>query len=292
LTWVDRGGRNLGVLGEPGHFQRHAISPDGQRVAVGVKDARGERMWIYDVTRGTRVAVSTSGTPYSPVWSPDGKSIAYRVAIGKITSVKVLAADGSGEERQIGPDSSEVLGTRDWSRDGRYLLVEGWPVWTPGARTTIQAWPLAGDFKPAFTIENGNTAGAKVSPDGHWLAYYDKNDDQLYVTSFPRPGPRIAVASGGYDPRWRADGQELYYVGKGRTLFAAHVRETANEFMVTSSEPLFRLSLPDGVGYYDVAADGQRFLINTRTHLEQSAPLTVITDWLAPFRVKRNTQKN
>jgi hypothetical protein len=71
---------------------------------------------------------------------------------------------------------------------------------------------------------------------------------------------------------------------------AAQVRETAQDFKVTSSYPLFRLSLPENVGFYDVTADGQRLLINTRTHLEQSAPLTVITDWRAQFRVESSRQ--
>ena len=133
--------------------------------------------------------------------------------------------------------------------------------------------------------------GARLSYDGHWLAYSDGTDGQLYVTSFPRPGARIAIAVGGYDARWRADGQELYYVAKDRTLMAAQVRETAQGFRVTSSHPLFRLPLPENVGFYDVTADGQRFLINTRTHLEQSAPLTVITDWPAQFRLKLEGQR-
>jgi eukaryotic-like serine/threonine-protein kinase len=131
---------------------------------------------------------------------------------------------------------------------------------------------IAGDFgnPPLFSLSATFATrglGARLSYDGHWLAYYDRNDLQLYVTSFPRPGARIAIAAGGYDPRWRADGQELYYVRKDRALMAAQVRETAQDFKVTSSYPLFRLSLPENVGFYDVTADGQRFLINTWTIL-------------------------
>jgi eukaryotic-like serine/threonine-protein kinase len=285
LTWVDRNGKTLGVLGEPAQFLRHAISPDAQRVAVCVKDSvQGERIWIYDVSRGTRLPLATnaSGSPYSPIWSPDGRWVAYRRLIDKVSAVKVRASDGSGEERQIGSTSSEVIDLVDWSHDGRYLLFYSWPAWTRGMHDTIQVWPVAGNAEPVLKIDDA--WDARLSYDGHWLAYHDVSDDQLYVTSFPRLGARIAIATGGDEPRWRADGQELYYVGNDRTLMAAQVRETAQDFKVISTHSLFRLSLPRNVGFYDVTPDGQRFLINTRTHVEQSAPLTAISDWPALIR--------
>jgi hypothetical protein len=99
-------------------------------------------------------------------------------------------------------------------------------------------------------------------------------------TSFPGPGTRVAVSSkGGYDPRWRGDGQELFYVANDQTLFSVQVSESPREFRVLSSQPLFRLQLPGNIGFYDVTRDGQRFLVNTRTHSEQAAPLTIVTNW-------------
>lgn len=160
--------------------------------------------------------------------------------------------------------------------------MDSWPAWARGLSNTVQVWPVAGASKPVFTIDDA-TYGL-LSHDGHWLAYYGISDDQLYVTSFRNRGARVTIAAGGYDPRWRADGRELYYVGRDRTLIAAQVRATADDFNVISSQPLFRLSLPDNVGFYDVTADGQRFLVNVRTPLEQSAPLMVITNWRAQLR--------
>jgi hypothetical protein len=65
------------------------------------------------------------------------------------------------------------------------------------------------------------------------------------------------------------------------TVVSVQVRETPNEFRVLSSQPLFRLQLPENVGFYDVTRDGKRFLVNIRTTKEQSAPLTLITNWTA-----------
>jgi hypothetical protein len=107
----------------------------------------------------------------------------------------------------------------------------------------------------------------------------------VYVTPFLGPGGRIAISSaGGYDPRWRGDGEELFYVADGQTLTSVQVRESPREFHVLSSRPLFRLPLPGNVGFYDVTPDGKRFLVNIRTHKEQAASLTVVTNWFAQFQ--------
>jgi eukaryotic-like serine/threonine-protein kinase len=293
LTWMDRSGKSLGVLGEPAEFSKQHISPDAQRVAVGVKDSsQGERIWVYDVTRGTRIPLTPTvvGTPYQPNWSPDGKRIAYRTTVGHTSAIKVRASDGSGSDQQIGGDLDEVAAVTNWSRDGRYLVIETWPRESHhGLLDTVQVWPLAGDPKPVLKIDNASSG--RLSYDGHWLAYYDENDNQVYVTPFPGPGAAIAVsAAGGGDPRWRSDGKGLFYIGDDRSVVAVQIRESAHEFAVVTSHVLFRLSLPDNVGFYDVTPDGQRFLINTRTHLEQAAPLTVITDWPSRFQLELTNQ--
>jgi hypothetical protein len=88
-------------------------------------------------------------------------------------------------------------------------------------------------------------------------------------------------SSGGSDPRWRGDGQELFYITDELMLVSVQVRESAQEFRVLSSHPLFRIQLPFNVGFYDVTRDGKRFLVNARTPQEQLAPLTLVTNWSA-----------
>jgi serine/threonine protein kinase len=292
LTWMDRNGKVLGILGEPGCLERQSISPDGKQVAVGVKftDAR-ERIWIYDVDRGTRIPLvdgESGPTLYSPVWSPDGSQVAYRSTLGRSSTLLAHNSDGSGEERQPGSMHFELLRPTDWSPDGHYLALEftnfqGRQAWQDRLRIV----GVDGAGKPVLDIDN---AGAgKFSPDGHWLAFDDESSGQLYVTSFPGPGPRIAVSTaGGDDPRWRGDGQELFYVTNDLTVIAVQVRESRHEFRVLSSKPLFRLQLPWNVGFYDVTRDGKRFLVNTRTLKQQTAPLTVVTDW--PLKIQSESR--
>jgi eukaryotic-like serine/threonine-protein kinase len=287
MAWLDRTGKTIGTLGEPGLLLRQSISPDGKRVAVGISpsDTR-EKIWIYDVERGTRIPlVSEENGPnlYRPIWSPDGKQIAYRDTVGKNSTLVVHNSDGSGEERRPGGMHFELIQPSDWSPDGQYVSVEltkfqGRANWQDVLRVAELE-----TGKPVFDI--GDASGGKFSPDGHWLAYYDESSGQVYVTSFPVRGAKIAVESvGGGDVRWRGDGQELFYLTDDQMMTAVQVRESAQEFRVLGSQPLFRLQLPNNVGFYDVTRDGKRFLVNVRTWKEQTKPLMVITNWTAELQ--------
>jgi eukaryotic-like serine/threonine-protein kinase len=287
LTWMDRDGHPLAVLGEPVQFTSQAISPDSRRVAVGIKssDTR-ERIWIYDVDLGTRVPLDAGEAGPSiqgPRWSPEGKQVAYRDLGGKNSGLYLRASDGSGQERKIQDTADGIYDSEDWSPDGRYLLIDFSKFLGPRSlHDALQVLRVAGAGKPEFEIDNA--ASGKFSPDGHWLAYADNLSGQVYVTPFPGPGARIAVSSsGGGDPRWRGDGQELFYVNNDQTLISVQVHESVQDFHVLSSHPLFRFPLPDKAGFYDVARDGKRFLVNIRTLKEQQAPLTVVTNWTAQF---------
>lgn len=281
LTWLDREGKTLGVLGQPAHYLRQAISPDGKRVAVGVKPTNErEEIWIYDVDLGTRVPLVTDpswGELYSPAWSPDSKRIAYRSLAGKKSTLLIQASDGSGKGKS--GFQADVITVTDWSSDSRHIATDavkyqGRANWA----SSIQIVGADSPDKPVLEIDNAEQG--KFSPDGHWLTYLDISSGEVYVTCFPGSGPKIAVSSkGGNDPRWRGDGQELFYVAPDQTLFSVQVRESMREFRVLSSRPLFRLQLPSNAGFYDVTRDGKRFLVNIRTNKEQSAPLTVVTNW-------------
>ena len=131
-------------------------------------------------------------------------------------------------------------------------------------------------------FEISDASEGKFSPDGRWLVYDEGSGREVYTTPFPGPGAHIAVSSGGGGAaRWRADGQELFYVSGDLAVVSVQVRESAKDFGVIASQKLFHLQLPYNVGFYDVTRDGKRFLvtISLRTLKEQSAPLTVVTHW-------------
>src|SRR5262249_54546088 len=79
LVWLDRSGKELGLIGQFSYYIRPWISPDGKRVAVDGPDLSGNRdIWLIDVVTGnlTRLTFDPS-TDLFPIWSPDGTRIVF-----------------------------------------------------------------------------------------------------------------------------------------------------------------------------------------------------------------------
>jgi len=95
------------------------------------------------------------------------------------------------------------------------------------------------------------------------------------------PGP----SNGGYEPRWRGDGREIYYLSGDRKLMAAPVSAGPS-----FGEPkiLFQTQIPAGVDnfhpHYIAHPDGQRFLVNTQIADPSPKPITVILNWTAGLK--------
>jgi hypothetical protein len=86
---------------------------------------------------------------------------------------------------------------------------------------------------------------------------------------------------GGTEPRWRADGKEIFYIDPKGILTAVPVTITADSFATGNPTPLFQIhgraviSSTD-VFTYDVAKDGKRFLVNRYVKPDHLTPLTVV----------------
>ena len=135
------------------------------------------------------------------------------------------------------------------------------------------------------------------SPDGRWMAYQSNESgrEEIYVRAFAGPAAPGASASqvggqwqvstaGGIFPRWRRDGQELYYLAPNGTLMASPIAVTGVTLAPGAPVALFPTRIlgggveTAGLGrQYDVTRDG-RFLINTVLD-EAAAPITLIQNW-------------
>jgi len=101
------------------------------------------------------------------------------------------------------------------------------------------------------------------------------------VTTFPGATGKWQVSRGsGTEPRWRADGNEIFYLGPSGMLTAVPV-STVGSFATGTPTPLFQfhgrpvISSTD-VFSYDVSRDGKRFLVNRYVRPERVAPLTIV----------------
>ena len=87
---------------------------------------------------------------------------------------------------------------------------------------------------------------------------------------------------GGYEPRWRGDGGEIYYLSEDRKLMAVSVG-AGPSFGVP--KPLFQTRVPAGVSsyrtHYVPRRDGQRFLVNTQSGDPAPIPITIVLNWFS-----------
>jgi Tol biopolymer transport system component len=295
LSWYDRAGRQLATLGEPGDQMSVELSPDGTRVLVSMFDSvtRGRDLWIYDVKRGSRTrftfdpAVENMGA-----WSADGSRVAFNSSRRRGSfDLYEKASNGAGVEELLVEDDQpkEPYG---WSNDGQVLAYSA-----ASNRTSQDIWTveLTGDRTREVFLQTPFLEGRpRLSPDGRWLAYSSNESgrSEIYVTTFPTRSGKWQVSTGGGNfPRWRRDGQEMYYVSSDNALMAASVRVNNGALEVGTVQRLFEIrarqtgARAGQEGYaYDVSADGQRFLVNTLVRELSTQPITILLNWPALVR--------
>ena len=275
-VWRNRQGKVLGNAGPGGSVVM--ISADGKRV---LGDHLGGGIWVLDLASGATTRLDVNVPGMSPLWSPDGKSIAL---YGK-GGIYRETADGSGESQLL--LKTDLLSVpKSWSPDGRYILYDRVDPATGSA--DVFALPTEGDRRPLpIAVTLANEDQGQFSPDGRWVAYISNESGQseVYVIPFPRPanGGRWMVSrGGGVQPRWRRDGKELFYISPDWTLMAVPV-STSPVFHAGTPHALFNTDMVDtgirtGPLSWDIAPDGKRFLIITDKSQDTSS-LNVILNW-------------
>jgi DNA-binding winged helix-turn-helix (wHTH) protein/Tol biopolymer transport system component len=261
LTWIDTDGREIGAVGKPGD-RDPALSPDGRLLATSCAAAEQSDICVYDLERGVTTHVTHGGADRFPVWSRDGKTLAYRAS--DAMHLFEVPADASSPPRPIG----NLRGVpSDWSEDGRLLFFR--PEHGTVALATYVA--ATGGISPV-----GPGAEGQFSPDGHWLLY--GGQDGISVRRWP-DGQHIQISAyGGSQPRWGRDGRQIFYIDAPTKNLMAVGFDPAN-VRATPARILFqtRIVAPALAGFqYDVAHDG-RFLINSLP--AGSAPLTLLIGW-------------
>jgi Tol biopolymer transport system component/predicted Ser/Thr protein kinase len=301
LTWVDRAGRPLGLVGAPGAYRNPNLSPDGTHVALEITNAQSnlQDIGVMDVASGTlaRRTFDRHNHIY-PVWSPDGSRLVFGVdrEPGSEFAVYVRPSDGTGtEERLLAAPGSAV--PFSWSADGHFLVYRTYPT---GGGLRLGILPLDRDRTPyIYETSLAESAArlqtqAQISPNNKWIAYIsDESSGQqnVFVQSFPNAGSKYQVSqSGGIQPRWRRDGRELfYYALDGQLMVVPITGDTALAF--GAAVPLFRPRLPYGPiatpfvqPQYDIARDGQRLLLNVVVGQDDTPSMTVLQNWTAALK--------
>jgi Tol biopolymer transport system component len=285
MVWLDRTGKQVGQVAEPGDYGPPKISPDGSRAAVAKLDPDGVNadLWLLDSAGNVTQFTFTSKHQGSPVWSPDGSKIAFFSNAEGVYDIYVKPASGEGRTEALYKSTLPKYPT-DWSRDGRYILFG---EVNPNTRSDVWAITMA-DRKAAPILNTiYSEAYAALSPDGKWLAFQSDESGRTEVYVQPFDGAtsgtkkRWLVSSGGGGlPRWRADGAEMFYITAGGRMMAVALHPVNGEFQFEPPHMLFQTRpIPGEWNLYDVSPDGQRFLLNLPLEWSSEAPITVVTNW-------------
>jgi Tol biopolymer transport system component len=119
ITIFDRQGKLVKTVGAPGMYDDLAISPDQTRVAVDRIDPKTGNLdiWTFDLANGKGSAVTNDFWPdFNPVWSPDGKRLAYVSVRDGTSGIYEEPSDGTGVEELVfrhTPGTSDIA--TDWS---------------------------------------------------------------------------------------------------------------------------------------------------------------------------------
>jgi len=277
-----------------GPFASLALSPDGRRVAVSSGAATGAlNIWVKQLDRGPFTRLTFGGQDRRPAWSPDGKLVAFIRDTAGNSIVVAHPADGSGPDRRLVRLDRRVQEI-EWSRDGRWLVLRT-DNGQAGAGDIVGV-RTGGDTAPVPLVASPYTElQPALSRDGRWLAYTsnESGTNEVYVRPFPDTGgARWQVSNGGgEEPRWSADGREIFFLDPRSRLIAADVRP-GPAFAVAGQRPLFSTLDFFREGFhqsYDVSADGRSFYFMRplQSAATARAPQIVRVDnWFADLKAK------
>jgi Tol biopolymer transport system component len=290
LIWFDRTGQQLTTLTKPGDYGDVALSPDGTRLAVSVRDpTRFTRdLWLYGVDDGQGQRFTFDpGDEFAPVWSPDGKRMLFSTMVKGLVHLRAKDVHGAGDGAVVEADDQK-LGrfAADWSRDGRFMMyiAGGRAI----ARSDLWIAPAANPRKAVSLLDSTFVeTQARFSPDGRWFVYASNETGQLEVSvdRFPERGARQLVSrNGGEWPRWSRDGSEVFYLAPDNRLMVAAVHAAGDKLNIGAPRALFAVHPRPPVRLdaypYEVSLDGRRFVVNTLVE-DPASTITLVLNWAA-----------
>ena len=299
LAWIGRDGKTQATLAELGRYNQVKLSPDSTKVATSrtvLETGANADIWITDLDTETSTKLTFGGgANIQPVWSPDGRFVAWFGRRGEDGVVYRKPADGSGGEevlyRYVKTPGNIQLS--DWTAGQMLVYTRGGDVFALPVGPTSNA-----NREPIPVVQTpANEFGAAVSPDSRWIAYVSNESgvQELYVQPFvvdPKSAadvasrPKWLISRGGSAgmARWRSDSRELIFLGGDGSIVSADVTGTP-VFKAGAPQTLFQLprvftaQLATPGALADATRDLQRLLVAVPSEAGRRQSLSVVLNW-------------
>ena len=286
MIWLDRNGKQLGTVGEPGSYFGQRLSPDARTIVLArtdASDASKNDLWLLEVQKGILSRLTFHPDQrYTAVWSPDGSHLALSSFANKM---QIIPANGGGTP--VTASVELITFIRDWSPDGHTILVQ---QQNSSTGMDIYALQVSDNPQPMIPVLHSqfDEVLPRFSPDGHWLAYVsnDTGRGEVYVVPYPGPGGRWQVSNAGVPPglpgiAWSRDSKQIYFRDTSGSLMAVDVQPQGGEFHAGLPHQIF--TSPGGAWPLDTTLDG-RILAGVNADQEVTPPLTLVLNWDAEMK--------
>ena len=293
LAWFDRSGNFSGFVARSVKNLDARISSDGSKVAYSndTEDRTSRHLttdlWTYDRVRGVTTRLTMDpGDEVDPVWSPDGKQIAFASNRSGRANPYRINADGTAGEESLAASDYDLFPT-DWSADGKLIALQRGP--SKEEKWSIWILPLAGGGKPYLWLKSDVALQfGKFSPDDRWMAFVsdESGEQQVYLRPFPGPGSTTQVSLHGCNGEafWRHDGKEIYFMSLDSRVMAADVSFSGSSVKVGKLREIFD-ARSRGIRFVrGFTPDNQRLLGVYKLPDARPADLTLVTEWTADAR--------
>jgi serine/threonine-protein kinase len=284
LVWVDRQGHEEPIPAPPRNYVFPRLSPDAQRVALDIRDQQND-IWIWDFTRRVLTRLTTDpNADQFPVWTPDGRRIAFGSSRAGEFNLFWQPADGTGVAERL-TTSPHRQYPWAFTSDGKSLVIRDTD---PKTGPDVSVISMEGTHEPRPLIHSAfNEQNAELSPDGRWIAYQSNESgrDEIHVRPFPAvdSGHWQISTDGGARPLWARSGRELFFVDPRNRLMVASIQTNPG---FAAGNPAVAVDYANGFiiatgRNYDVSADGRRFLLIKSALRDQTnaSQLHVVLNW-------------
>jgi len=266
------------------------FSPDGNKIIYDALSADNKNfdIWLYDINRqiSNRFTFSPNIEQY-PIWSYDGRYIAYISNSGKNWNINIKKADGTGSDSLVYQSDQSVAPT-NWSSDARYISFIQTNLKT---LTDIGIIDLKNNNASHYFLKTEfNEYSGLFSNNMKWIMYgsNESGKSQVYVQPFDGSGGRRQISNnGGYPLRWVDNDKAIIYVWQNE-VFKVNVDASGQNFVVGKPELLFNTLDKNIIYLYDVTKDGKTFLGGVSNGSATTPPLTYIQNWLGLINQKVN----